>query len=79
MALATLASNALFQVVVAALAAGVGITIVFSMVIYCATRANEMRQSDAPVIAALLGGLAVVGLVVCLAGVVFGIHVMALK
>ena len=79
MALGVLEAQALFQVVVAALVAGVGITIVFSMVIYCATRASEMRQSDAPVLATLLGGLAIVGLVLCLAGVAFGIHVMTLK
>lgn len=70
---------ALGEVVIAALVAGVGITILFSMVIYCTTRASELRQDNAPVLATILGGLAVVGVVACLASVAFGIHVMTLK
>jgi hypothetical protein len=69
----------LLEVVVASLVAGVGVTVLFSMVIYCATRAAELRQAQAPVLATLLGGIAMVGLVACLAVVAVGIHVMTQK
>jgi hypothetical protein len=79
MALAAIELEGLMEVVVAALIAGVGVTVVFSMVIYFATRASELRQSDAPVLALVLGSIAALGLVACLAGVAFGIHVMTQK
>lgn len=69
----------LLETVVASLVAGVGVTVLFSMVIYFATRASELRQNDAPVLALVLGGIAVIGLVACLAAVAIGIHVMAQK
>ena len=71
--------EALLEVVVASLVAGVGVTALFSIVIYFATRASELRQSDAPVLAFILGAVAVVGLVACLAVVAIGIHVMTQK
>jgi hypothetical protein len=71
--------EALLEVVVASLVAGVGVMALFSLVIYFATRASEMRQSDAPVLAFVLGAVAVVGLVACLAVVAIGIHVMTQK
>jgi hypothetical protein len=79
MTLAVIEVEALLEVVVAALVAGVGVTVIFSLVIYFATRASELRQNDAPVLALFLGGIAALGLVACLAGVAFGIHVMTQK
>lgn len=71
--------EALLEVVVASLIAGVGVTALFSMVIYFATRASELRQAEAPVLAFILGTISVVGLVACLAVVAVGIQVMAQK
>ena len=79
MPLALVEVEALLEVIVAALVAGVGVTVLFSMVIYLATRASELRQDGAPVLAFFLGAIAVVGLVACLAIVALGIHVMAQK
>ena len=79
MPVALIEVEALLEVVVASLVAGVGVTALFSIVIYFATRASELRQNDAPILAAVLGGMAIVGLVACLAVVAIGIHVMTQK
>ncbi|MEA2348753.1 MAG: hypothetical protein QOG62_2540 [Thermoleophilaceae bacterium] len=79
MTIAVVEIQALLQVVLAALIAGVGITVLFSMVIYCTTRADELRKAHSPVLATILGGLALAGLLACLGSVAFGIHVMTLK
>lgn len=71
--------GALLEVIVASLLAGVGVMALFSMVIYFATRASELRQDEAPALAFILGSIAVVGLVACVAVVAFGIHVMVQK
>lgn len=68
----------LAQVVEASLIAGIGISIAFSLVIRGAVRASEHRQTR-PLSAGLHALLAVVGLIVCLAAIVFGVSVMLSK
>lgn len=78
-ALAIVEVQALLEVVAAALVAGVGLTLLFSLVIYCATRAAELRRAGAGVGAWALGTLATAGTLACLAGVAAGILVMMEK
>jgi hypothetical protein len=78
-ALAVVEVQALMQVVLAALLAGVGVTVLFSLVIYCTTRAAELQRDGAVIVATILGALALLGLVACVAGVAFGIQVMTTK
>ncbi|MEA2473189.1 MAG: hypothetical protein QOE06_1104 [Thermoleophilaceae bacterium] len=70
---------ALFKVVYEALAAGVGVTLAFSLAVAGSTRfADEMRESNGGR-AIMSGVMAALGLAVCLAAVVFGIIVMTQK
>lgn len=71
--------QALGEVVVAALIAGVGLTAVFSIVIYATTRATELRGGGSGPVTAFLGLVAIVGVAVCLLGIVFAIKVMITK
>jgi hypothetical protein len=69
----------LLRVIVTALVAGVGISLVFSLVILGFVRAAEHRQHDRTLAAgahALLASLALLG---CLAAIVFGVSVMLSK
>jgi hypothetical protein len=71
--------DALFKVVYQSLGAGIGVTIAFSLAVAGSTRfADEMRENRATR-AILFGALGVVGLLVCIAAVVFGIVVMTAK
>ena len=69
----------LWRTVVAALVAGVGVTVVFSLAIFGATHFADARRDDRPLAgtaAALLTGLA---LAATLASVVLGIVAMTAK
>lgn len=68
----------LAQVVYVALIAGVGVSLAFSLVIRGAVRAGEHRRTR-PVAAGAHALLAVVGLLVVLAAVVFGVSTMLSK
>ena len=71
--------EALLEVVYQALAAGLGVTLAFSLAVAGSTRfADEIRQDRTPR-AVLFGAVAVVGVLVCVAAVVFGIVVMTAK
>ena len=71
--------EALFKVVYQALAAGLGVTLAFSLAVAGSTRfADEVRENRMTR-AALYGALAVLGLLVCLAAVALGILVMTQK
>jgi hypothetical protein len=70
---------ALRDVVVASLAAGVGVTVAFSLAILGLTRLADMRRDGRVVEAWAYAGLATVGLAVCAAAVVFGILLMTSK
>jgi hypothetical protein len=70
---------ALFEVVYSALAAGLGVSIAFSIAVAGSTRfADEVRENRMTR-AAVFGAIAVLGLLVCLAAIVLGIVVMTSK
>lgn len=68
----------LAQVVEVALVAGIGISIAFSLVIRGAVRAGEHRR-ERPVLAGAHALLAIAGLAVVAAAIVFGISTMLSK
>ena len=70
---------ALRDVVVASLAAGVGITVTFSLAILGLTRSADMRRDERVVGAWAYAGLAGLGLAVSAAAVVYGIILMTSK
>jgi hypothetical protein len=68
--------DALLGVIVASVVAGGGLTIAFSTLIVCATRAAELRRRGNAVWATALTVIAVAAVLVCLGLVVFGLRVM---
>lgn len=68
----------LAQVIEASLIAGIGVSIAFSLVIRGTVRATEQRQTH-PLAAGLHALMAVIGLLFCLAAIVFGVSVMLSK
>jgi len=71
--------STLLKLAGAALAAGVGATAAFSLVIYGAARASDMRRRDRTVAAGLYGVIAALALAACAVGVIYGIRVMVQK
>jgi hypothetical protein len=71
--------EALLQVVVASLVAGIGATVAFSLAILGATRFADMRRDERVAAAWGYGALAFAGLAATLAAVLFGIYVMTAK
>jgi len=69
--------EALLETVVAALVAGVGIAIAFSLAIYGVARFAEARRAGASLAAGAAALLAVVALVVCMGAITIGVVVMA--
>jgi hypothetical protein len=69
----------LVEVVEAAVIAGVGVSIVFSLVIFGAVRAGEYRAQSRPLAAGAHALLAAVALIACFASIVFGVSVMLSK
>jgi cytochrome c biogenesis protein CcdA len=72
-------TKALLQSVVASLIAGIGVTAVFSLVIFGVTRAGDMAREERPVLATAAGALALLAGLVVTAIIVFGIVVMTQK
>lgn len=70
---------ALRDVVIASLAAGVGVTVAFSLAIMGLTRFAERRRDDRPLEAWAYAGLAIAGLAVSGTAVVYGIILMTSK
>ena len=68
----------LAQVVEAALIAGIGVSIAFSLVIRGAVCASEHRQ-ERPFAAGAYALMAVLGMLVCLGAIVFGVTTMLSK
>jgi hypothetical protein len=80
MMLATIVdTQALLKTVIAAAAAGIGVTLVFSLAILGATRFAEMNRDGRPAAAAAFGAVALLGLAAAGATVVIGIIVMGSK
>jgi hypothetical protein len=69
----------LLGVVEAAVIAGVGVSIAFSIVIRGAIRAGERRSQARPLAAGAHAVLACVALATCLGAIAFGISVMLTK
>jgi hypothetical protein len=72
-------TSALWQTIVAALIAGVGTTLVFSLAILGVARSSEANREGRTIETALFAGLAVLGLLAAAAAIVFGVIVMATK
>ena len=66
----------LWRTVVAALVAGVGVTLVFSLAIYGATRFADTRRDERPLASAAAALLTILALAATVASVVLGIVVM---
>ena len=71
--------ESLLKVVAASFAGGVGVTVAFSLAIVGATRMTDLRRDGRAVEAGAYGALMVVGLVVSVAALAFGIIVMTTK
>jgi hypothetical protein len=69
----------LWQTVVAAMVAGVGITALFSLVIFGVARFADMRRDDRTLLAATYGALAAAAALATVAGIVLGMAVMLSK
>jgi len=69
----------LLQTVIASLAGGVGITVVFSVAIWGTARFADLSRDERPLAAAAAASLAALAGLATLAGVVYGIVVMASK
>jgi hypothetical protein len=69
----------LWHTVVAAMVAGVGITALFSLVIFGVARSADMRRDDRPVLALAYGSLAGLAFVATAVGIVLGMVVMLSK
>lgn len=69
----------LLETVAASLIAGIGVTAVFSLVIFGITRSADMIRDERPLLATAAGGLAVLAGLVVAAAIVFGIVVMTKK
>jgi len=72
-------SKELMQTVVASLVGGVGITVVFSVAIWGAARFADLSRGERPAAAAAAATLAVLAGFVTLAGVAYGIVIVASK
>ena len=79
MRLAAVSAGELVEVVWVSLVAGIGITLTFSLVVLGGARYATARREGRGGEAAVYGGLAVLALVVFVAGVVFGVNIMLSK
>jgi hypothetical protein len=71
--------DALLKVVYQAVAAGLGVTLAFSLAVAGSTRFADDIRDKRPTRAMFFGAVAVLGVIVCLAAVAFGIIVMTQK
>ncbi|MBV9944240.1 MAG: hypothetical protein JO262_19080 [Solirubrobacterales bacterium] len=78
-AAAALTAGTLLGVIVSAVAAGLGVTVAFSTVIYCADRADELRRERRPGAAWAMSAAGVLALAACLALVVYGLILVVSK
>ena len=66
----------LLETIAASLIAGVGVTVVFSIAVYGATRFADLSRDERPIAASAAIVAAVVAFLVCIAALVVGIVVM---
>jgi hypothetical protein len=69
----------MLQTVVVSLVAGVGVTFIFSIAIWGTARFAELSRDERPLAAAAAAALAIVGFLVTVAAIVFGIIVVTDK
>jgi hypothetical protein len=69
----------LLDTVLASLVAGIGVTVVFAILIFGVTRSADMVRDERPLAAAAAGGLAVLAFAVVTSAIVLGIVVMTQK
>jgi len=72
-------TSALWQTIVAALIAGVGTTLVFSLAILGVARSSEANREGRTIETALFAGMAVLGLLATAGAIVFGVIAMTTK
>jgi hypothetical protein len=77
--LAAVDFHALGQVIWVSLAAGVGVTVMYSIVIYSSGKSMQARRSGNGTTAAVYGALATLTMLVFVAAVVLGVVVMLQK
>ena len=70
---------ALLKMLYSSLAAGLGVALIFSVVILGAVRSTDMRRSGRGTAAAAYAALASVGVVLAIAVVVYGLFLVAHK
>lgn len=66
----------LFEVVWASLLAGVGITLIFSLLVYSGARAGEARRDGNSTLSAVFVGLTGLSLLGFVGGVIFGVMIL---
>ena len=71
--------GSLLEVIVVSLAAGVGLTAVFSLAVLGAVRSVDSARDRRPLVAGAFVALALAALGVCLAAVAYGIGIMISK
>jgi hypothetical protein len=76
---ATLSAGTLLKVVISSVAAGLGVTVAFSTVIYCADRASELRRDHRGGAAAALSVAGLVALAACVGLIVYGLVLVTSK
>ena len=74
--LAAVEVGQLFKVVWASLLAGVGITTIFSLLVYSGAKAGEARRAGNGSQAAVFVGLTTLSLILFVGGVIFGVMVL---
>jgi hypothetical protein len=72
-------TDALWQTIAAALVAGIGTTLVFSLAILGVARFAEASRDGRSLVSALFAGLALLGLLATAAAIAFGVIVMTTK
>ncbi|MGI8557590.1 MAG: hypothetical protein ACR2ND_04670 [Solirubrobacteraceae bacterium] len=72
-------TGALLRLLYTSLLAGVGTTVIFSLAVYGATRAADMRRARRPQAAAVYLGVAAFSLLATLGAVLYGLVLVAQK
>ncbi len=72
-------TGALLRLLYTSLVAAVGVTVIFSLAVYGATRAADMRRAQRPQAAAAYLGIAALSLLATLGAVFYGVALVAQK
>jgi hypothetical protein len=77
--LAKIDTTGLGEVILYALVAGVGVTVVFTLAVYGATRSTDMRRAGHNAVATIYGVIAILGAAATLGAVAYGIYLVQHK